>query len=91
LLAPRALIHTVQATGLRLTVDVVGNLTGCYDYCLSCIRKLPAVSVPRELNRAVRDAFMPYIMNYFEFQRVATHTDGSALADLGTYMDGYEE
>ena len=91
LLAPRALIHTVQATGLRLTVDVVGNLTGCYDYCLSCIRKLPAVSVPRELNKTVRDNFMPYIMNYFELQRVATHTDGSALADLGTYMDGYEE
>ena len=63
----------------------------CYDYCLSCIRKLPAVSVPRELNRMVRENFMPYIMNYFEFQRVATHTDGSALADLGTYMDGYEE
>jgi hypothetical protein len=91
LLAPRALLHFIQSTNLRLTVEVLGNLTGCYDYCLSCMRRLPATHVPAELNRQIRDNFMPYMFNFFYYQRVARHSDGSALADLGTYMDGYEE
>ena len=91
LLAPRALLHSITATNLRLTVEVLGNLTGCYDHCLSCIRKLPATHVPADLNRQIRDNFMPYMINFFNFQRVARHTDGSALADLGSYMEGYEE
>ena len=91
LLIPRPLIHTIQATGIRITTEVMNNLTGCNDHCLACIRKLPPVHVPAELNRQVRDQFMPYIVNYFNFQRHAQHHDGSALADLGTYMEGYEE
>ena len=91
LLCPRPLIHSIQATGLRLTKEVLGNVTGCYDYCLSCMRRTPGVSVPAELNRAVRDQFMPYIKDFFEFERYASLDDGSALADLGTYMDNYEE
>ena len=91
LLAPRALIHMIQASGLRLTEEVLGSLTGCYHHCLSCMRKIPPVSVSPDLNRLVRDQFKPYFMNFFEFQRYSAHSDGSALADLGTYMDGYEE
>ena len=91
LLVPRPLIHALQAAGLRITVEMLGNLTGCYDYCLSCMRRIPSVSVPSELNRIVRDQFMDYIDNYFEYFRVASASDASALADFGTYMDGYEE
>ena len=91
LLCPRPLIHAIQACNLRLTTDLLGNVTGCYDYCLSCMRKTPGVSVPAELNRAVRDQFMPYMKNLFEFQRYASLKDVSALADLGTYMDNYVE
>lgn len=91
LLVPRALIHSILATGIRLTVEVLGNLTGCYDYCLSCIRKQPGVHIPAELNQKIRDQFMPYILNFFEYQRYASLKDGSALADFGSYMDGYEE
>lgn len=91
LLVPRPLIHAITASCLRLTTEVLGNLTGCYDYCLTCMRRIPPVSVPEELNRAVRDQFMPYILNFFEFQRYAQKSDGSALADLGTYMDNYVE
>lgn len=90
-LMPRPMIYSVINTGIRFTVDVVNNLTGCDAYCLGCMRKIPAVHVPAELNRAIRDRFLPYVMNYFNFQRVAMHRDGSAIADLGTYMDGYEE
>ena len=91
LLCPRALIHSIQATGIKLTVEMLGNITGCYDYCLSCMRKQPAVNVPAELNRKVRDQLTPYIKNLFEYLRYASHEDGSALADLGNYMEGYEE
>ena len=91
LLCPRPLIHSIQATGIKLTVETLGNVTGFYDYCLSCIRKQPSVKVPAELNRLVRDQFMPYVMNLFEYQRYASLKDGSALADLGNYMDDYEE
>jgi hypothetical protein len=55
------------------------------------MRKTPPVSVPRDLNAQVRDQFFPYFKNFFDFQRYAAHKDGSALADFGTYMDGYEE
>ena len=91
LLVPRPLIHAILETNLRLTVDLLGNLTGCYDYCLSCMRKQPGVHVPPELNRIIRDNFTPYFMNFFSFQRVASANDASALADLGSYMEGYEE
>ena len=91
LLCPRALIYSIINTGIRLTVEVIGNMTGCYDHCLGCMRKIPATHVPPELNRAVRDQFIPYIKNFFDYQRIAMRKDGSALADLGTFMDGYEE
>jgi len=91
LLCPRPMIHAFQAAGLRITTEMLGNLTGCFDYCLSCMRRIPAVSVPVKLNRLVRDQFMDYIVNFIEYYRNATLTDGSALADFGSYMDGYEE
>ena len=91
LLCPRPLIHSLQATGIRLTVETVGHITGFYDHCLSCIRKQPPVHVPAELNRKVRDQFRQYILNLYEFQRYAMRSDGSALADFGNYMEGYEE
>lgn len=91
LLCPRPLIHLIQATGIRLTVEMLGNVTCFYDHCVSCIRKQPAVKVPAELNKQVAEQFMPYVMNLFEYQKYASLKDGSALADLGAYMDYYEE
>ena len=91
LMCPRPLIHSLIASNLRVTDDLIRNMTGFPDHCLTCIRKQPAVSVPPELNRIVRDNFMPYILNFFEYYRHASKYDGSALADLGFYMDGYQE
>lgn len=91
LLCPRPLIKLIESTGIRVTKELLGNTTGCYDYCLSCMRKLPAVEVPAELNRLVRDQFTPYVLNLFEFQRYATKKDNSAIADFGSYMSGYIE
>ena len=47
--------------------------------------------MPPEMNRTVRDQFMPYVMNLAEYQKYAALKDGSALADFGHYMEGYEE
>ena len=91
LMCPRPLIHSLQAINIRLTTETVGNITGFYDYCLSCIRKQPGVKVPAELNKKVRDQFLPYIYNMLGYQRYASLKDGSALADFGSYMDYYEE
>lgn len=91
LLCPRPLIHSLQENGIRLTTEVIGNITGFGDYCLSCMREQPPVHVSAELNRKIREQFQPYILNFSDFQRHAMHTDESALADLGNYMEGYEE
>ena len=76
---------------MRITVQTIESVTGLFDNCLACLRKQPAVHVPAELNRAVRDQFMPYIVNFFDFYHYASITDMSAVADLGVYMDNYEE
>ena len=91
LLAPRPLIHMIQASGIRLTTATLNFITGCNDQCLSSMRTIPAVETPSDLNRAVRDQFNEYFFNHFEVQRVRTANDGTALADFGTYMEGYKE
>ena len=37
------------------------------------------------------ETLIQYVMNLFEYQKYASLKDGSALADLGAYMDYYEE
>lgn len=91
LLCPRPLLHAIQATGMRVTVELLANLTGIYDQSLLCMRHLPGTNVPQKLNHFIRSQFMPFFMNYFEFYRTVKPQDGSALADLGTFMDGYIE
>ena len=91
LMLPRPLVHALTASAIRLTTELIGTVSGFPDRCLLCIRKQPGVYVPPELNRIVRDNFLPYIFNFFEYQRHASRSDASALADLGTYMDNYEE
>ena len=91
LICPRPLIHLVQASNIRMTVEVLGNLTGCYDRCIASMRRLPAAHVPADLNRKLAEMFHKYFSNFFEFQRVLALDDGSALADIGSYMEGYEE
>lgn len=91
LLCPRPLIHAIQATGIRITNDLLTNLTGLSDQSMFCIRHLPRVEVPAGLNRFVRSQFMPFILNFFDYYQSAITNDGSALVDFGTYMDNYKE
>lgn len=90
-LCPRALIHALQENGIRLTVEAVGSVTGCYERSMSRIRQLPGVNVPRELNRQVREQFSDYIENFIDYQHILVEQDSSPLADFGSFMDGYFE
>ena len=91
LLCPRPLIHAIQAAGVPVTVEVVGNVTGCYEKCLADMRGEPGVHVDPDLNRCVRDRFSEYLRNYLEYIQFLTQKDASAPADFGAFMDGYEE
>ena len=90
-LCPRPLIHAIQESGIPFTVEVLGAMTGCYERCLQGMRKTPPVHVPAELNRQVRDQFADYIANFVDYETYLSRSDESMLANLGTYMEGYEE
>ncbi|MBO7669876.1 MAG: hypothetical protein J6S60_04730 [Oscillospiraceae bacterium] len=91
LMCPRPLIRAILDAGIAITVETLGNLTGCYERCLAILRTLPAVSVPPELNRKIREQFRPYIEDFIRFQQFLTASDSTPVADFGTYMEGYEE
>lgn len=91
LLCPRPLIHAIQESGTRITVEVLGNTTGCYERCLIGMRRTPATHVAPDLNRKVRDQFSDYISEFLDFQSFLSQGDDSMIANFGTYMDGYEE
>ena len=55
------------------------------------IRQLPGVHVPAELNRKVKEQFAAYVDNFICYQAFLVQKDNTPLADLGTYMDNYEE
>ena len=90
-LCPRALIKSIQDQNIPLTVEVVGNITGCYERCLANMRKTPGTHIPASLNRKIKEQFADYIENYVAFQCVLKDDDESMLANFGTFMDGYEE
>ena len=91
LICPRPLIRAIQDAGLTFTVEMLGNVTGCYERCLSRLRKTPGIQVPPELNRLVRDQFADYVQDFVECQAVLLGPDESAIADFGTFMDNYED
>ena len=91
LICPRPLIRAILDSGIRLTVETLGNITGCYERCLAGLRKTPGVSVPPEMNRQIRDQFADYVTDFVRFQPIISREDETPVADFGTYMDGYEE
>ena len=91
LLCPRALIHAIQESGTKITTEVLGNTTGCYERCLVGMRHEPATHVAPELNRKIRDQFADYVAEFLDFQSFLSREDDSMIANFGTFMDGYEE
>lgn len=91
LLCPRPLIHALQESGIKITVEVLGNTTGCYEHCLMCMQNTPSAHVPPDLNRQIRAQFADYIAEFLDFQSYLSKSDRSMIANFGTFMDGYEE
>ena len=90
-LCPRPLIKSLQDANKRITAELVGNITGCFERCLQGIRKTQGTNVPAELNRQVRAQFADYVRNFLNYESIIQYEDGSAEVDFGTYMDGYKE
>lgn len=91
LLCPRPLIKSLQDAGISLTVEVLGNVTGCYGRCLAGMRRTPGARVPAEMNRKVREQFSDFINNYLDYHAIMPNEDDSPIADFGSFMDNYEE
>ena len=91
LLCPRPLIRAIQDSGIPITVETLGLITGCYERCLVGLQKSHGVHVAPELNRMVHDQFAAYVQNFVDCQAILTANDDSALVNFGGYMDNYEE
>lgn len=91
LLCPRPLIHAIQEHGIQITSELLGNVTGCYERCLIGMRQTPGVHVEPELNRKVKEQFKDYIDNFLNFRSILVRDDYSAVADFGSFMEGYAE
>lgn len=90
-ICPRPIIQIIEDTGIQITTELLGNLTGCYERCVAALRNTPGVDVPPELNRQVRAQFEPHIRNFLDYQVFALDSSYGAPIDFGTYMDGYKE
>ena len=91
LLCPRALVTMLQEANVKLTAEIVGNISGCYERCLISMSRTPAAHVPAELNRQIKAQFADYVSNYLDFYHAVSFEDFSSLADFGSFMDGYAE
>ncbi|MBR4442552.1 MAG: hypothetical protein IKS52_04700 [Clostridia bacterium] len=91
LLCPRPIIRAALASPVRVSLEVLGSMTGCYSKCLAGMRELPGARVPAELNRLIRDQFADYMASFLEIQALLSPSDSSETADFGSYMDNYEE
>jgi len=91
LLCPRPLIKSIKDAGIPITVELLGNITGCYGRCLAGMRTAPGAHVPAELNRKVKEQFAACVQNFVDCYSIITSGDESPIADFGTFLDGYEE
>ena len=91
LLCPRPLIKSLQAAGVVITIETLGNITGCYERCLIGLRKTPGAHVPAEVNMQVKWLFMDYVENYVNFKPAMIDEEDVSPVDFGTFMDNYEE
>ena len=91
LLFPRPLIKAIQETGIPITTEFLGNVTGCYERCQSCLAYTPGAHVPPELNKMVREQFADYVANLKDYHAFLSKGEQSTEVDFGTYMDNYCE
>ena len=91
LLFPRPLIRAVQDAGLPMTIRNFSLTTGCFSECMDSLAETPGIRISKQLNRILRGQFTTYVENCVRFQSLFNTSDNTSLADLGTFMDNYEE
>ena len=90
-LCPRPLIKLLQESPYPLTVETLGNVTGCYGACLEKMNNLPGANVPAALNRKIKEQFADYVHDFMRYLPILSKEDNSPVADFGSYMDNYTE
>lgn len=88
---PRPVIRLLQERGFVFTEETFAKVFGYCDWCLDSILNAPRVVVSPELNRLVKEQFMPYVRELEEVSGLWRFQTGEKELDLTRYMDGYEE
>ena len=91
LLSPRPIISLLQDAGLRITLDILAETTGCSSDCVEGLQAIPGVHVSKEINQQVRKQFEKEILEYVRFRSASHKKDTSPEIDFGSFMDNYED
>lgn len=92
LLFPRPVIRLLQEYGYVFTERTLSLIFGYCDWCIDGILHADPVKTPAELNRLVKEQFMPYMEMLNKTGRLSPYVfEGEQIIDLSRYMAGYEE
>lgn len=89
---PRPMIRLLQERGFVFTKESFSRIFGYCDPCMDSILNAPHVSTSPELNRLVKEQFVPYV-HLLEELGLLENEKGSESGplDLSNYMAGYED
>lgn len=87
---PRALIRMLEERGFVFTKESFQRVFGDCEWCLDTMLNAEPVTVSSELNRMVRDLFVPHV-NLLEETGILSMPAGGERLDLSNYMAGYED
>lgn len=87
---PRALIKLLQERGVVLTKVMFSRIFGDCEWCLESILNAEPVSISPDLNRLVKEQFVPYVNKLEDIGIFLADPRGEPL-DLNNYMEGYSD
>lgn len=90
LVFPRALIRLLQEREVVLTKVMFSRIFGDCEWCLDRLLNANPVSISPDLNRLVREQFVPYVDKLNDIGIFLTDPVGDQL-DLSKYMEGYKD
>ena len=91
LVFPRPVIQLLMDRGFVFTKRTFSRIFGDCEWCLDSILTAAPVTVSAELNRLLKEQFVPYIDTLEETGLLKIPTYNAPVLDLSRYMEGYEE
>ena len=91
LVFPRPVIKLLSERGFVFTKKTFSRIFGDCEWCLPSLLNAKPVHVSPELNRLVKEQFVPYINTLEGIGILDLPTVGDDVLDFSKYMDGYEE